>query len=162
MQGPYPSPSGSPEAGAGSDGGCHCHRHGNFKIRWSHTQAIHPDFLSRECFRHCCQLWVSKKLLFITLLPSRGVGSQIPGLRLLLQSLPVAHLSLKPPHCPPCPIGISPPHYPVPPWAGIPCRLSCGAVVPWSPEPVPSPKASPLCPCIPEPALQIKPGNLVC
>lgn len=140
MQGPYPLPTGSPEAGAGSDGDCHCHCHGDFKIRWSHTQATHPDFLSRECFRHCHQLLVSKQLLSITSLPSRRVGSQIPGFRLLLESLPIAHLASEPPHCPPCPMGISPPHCPVPPWAGTPCRLSCGAVVPRA---CPQPKGLP-------------------
>lgn len=92
------------------------------------SQTTYPDFLSRECFRHCCQLWVSKQLLSITFLPSRGVGSQIPGLRLLLKSLPIAYSSLEPLHCPSCPMGISPPHYRVSPWASTPCRLlwCCG------------------------------------
>lgn len=61
---------------------------------------------------------------------SQGASREPPPLHTLLQSLPTAHLSLEPPYCPPRPMGIGPPRCPVPPRAGTPCRLSCGAVVP--------------------------------
>lgn len=85
------------------------------------------------------------QLLSISPWPSRGAEAHIPALRLLLWSLPTAHPALWG--------SALAPHGQVP-RAGSPAVLR-------SPEPVPSPKTSPLCPCIPEPALQVKPGNLV-
>lgn len=63
---------------------------------------------------------------------------QVPGLRLPPESLPIANLVIKGGH----------------PLKALPAELQ-------SLEPVPSTKASPLSPCVTEPALRAKLGNLV-